>query len=238
MTEVIDARDDKVYRITKLKDNKCWMLNNLSLDPTDPTTASKMNEQNTNAPNAAITNYLNGGGGTAGWSNTAVSEASTNSFNIPYIDNQYKNTLTPSYGPGATDGYALLGTMYNFCAATVGTYCYTYGQAVDIPNTNIDAPYDVCPANWRLPTVSSGDNHGDYNTLRTNYPIDGATNPDSIQYNFSANEINSLWSSTRDSIYADVIGMLQISANNWMIDSYDETPHRNQKNWVRCLVSD
>ncbi len=184
---LIDARDNTTYMAGRLKDGNCWMLDNLALDPTNSTTAANMNASNTNATQEAINNLLNGGSTTAGWSNTAVANVTTNfsnnndSYIQPRINNASKDTLVTSYGPASTNGQAKVGIYYNFCAASASTYCYASGQGIDVPDTIIDAPQDICPANWRMPT---GGNTGEYSTLAQKY-TDTATEANSLQYNLS-----------------------------------------------------
>lgn len=159
MTELIDVRDNIVYKVTKLKDGNCWMLNNLALDPTDPVTAANMNASNTNATQSAIDNLLSGGSTTTGWSNTAVAtDENTGFYSLtdPIINNTSKDELVVSYGPAAVNGQAKVGVYYNFCAASASTFCYAQNSGVDVPDTLIDASQDICPANWRLFTLDYG----------------------------------------------------------------------------------
>ncbi len=181
-----DIRDNNAYMVGKLKDGNCWMLDNLALDPTDSTTAANMNASNTNATQEAITNLLNGGSTTFGWSNTAVANITTNFSNNdgyiqPRINNVSKDTLVTSYGPASTGGQAKVGIYYNYCAASASTYCYAGGHGIDSPDTIIDASQDICPANWRMPT---GGNTGEYSKLAQKYGSD-ATSNNSLQYNLS-----------------------------------------------------
>ena len=185
---LIDSRDNTTYMAGRLKDGKCWMLDNLALDPTNSTTAANMNASNTNATQEAITNLLNGGSTTTGWSNTAVANMSSgwdysnnSTWVQPWINNASKDTLVTSYGPASTNGQAKVGIYYNYCAASASTYCYADNSGVDVPDTIIDAPQDICPANWRMPT---GGNTGEYSTLAQKY-TNTATEANSLQYNLS-----------------------------------------------------
>ena len=183
---LIDVRDNTTYMVGRLKDGKCWMLDNLALDPTNSTTAANMNASNTNATQEAITNLLNGGSTTTGWSNTAVANVTTNfnnsdSYVQPRINNVSKDTLVTSYGPASANGQAKVGIYYNYCAASASTYCYASGSGVNVPDTIIDAPQDICPASWRMPT---GGDSGEYYALVQKYS-DDATNTNSLQYNLS-----------------------------------------------------
>ena len=106
-----DSRDEKPYCVGKLADGNLWMLDNLALDPTDATTAANMSASNTNATAEAITNYLNGGNtnNTAGWSSTAVVNATSDSYIAPMINNASVDTLVTSYGLAAVNGQAKVG---------------------------------------------------------------------------------------------------------------------------------
>ena len=181
-----DERDNNTYHVARLKDGNCWMLDNLALDPTNSTTASNMNASNTNATQEAITNLLNGGSTTTGWSNIAVANVTTNfnnsdSYIQPRINNASKDFLVTSYGSASTNGRAKVGIYYNYCAASASTYCYAGGSGIDVPDTIIDAPQDICPANWRMPT---GVNTGEYYALAQKY-TNTATDSNSLQYNLS-----------------------------------------------------
>lgn len=64
-----------------------------------------------------------------------------------------------AYGPIPGDtgtGSTNYGYLYNWSAATAGE------SRTSHPNTAGDAPYSICPANWRLPTASVS---GDYSAL-------------------------------------------------------------------------
>ena len=241
-----DVRDNNTYMVGKLKDGNCWMLDNLALDPTDSTTAANMSESNTNATAAAISNLLNGGSTTTGWSSTAVANATSGfiSFTAPMINNASKDTLVTSYGPASTNGQAKVGIYYNYCAATVGTYCYASDSGVDVADTDIDAPYDFCPANWRMPT---GGDSGEYSTLAQKYGSD-ATNTNSLQYNLStplsgyysnslANDQGGYgywWSST----YSHNGGMIQMTVASNDVYPYYYYNTRTLGHTIRCLVSE
>ena len=244
---LVDTRDNTTYMAGRLKDGKCWMLDNLALDPTNSTTAANMNENNTNATAAAITNLLNGGSTTTGWSNTAVAKVTTNftnndSYIQPRINNASKDTLVTSYGPASTSGRAKVGIYYNFCAASASTYCHASGQGVDIPDTIIDTPQDTCPANWRMPT---GGNTGEYYKLSQKYDSD-ATSIDSLQYNLSTSlsgyyygssagyqgSFGYWWSST----YGNSLSMYLLSVGPTYVGSYYYS--RDNGLSMRCLMAD
>ena len=177
--ELVDIRDGTVYHVGKLKDNRCWLLDNLALDPTQSAVKANMTDINTNASAAAITNYKEGGNisGYAGWATEAVStESSTSVDNQPRINSASKNTI-PS-DTLSTEGVWKVGTYYNYCAASIGTYCYDSWSNVDTnPTSAIDADQDVCPANWRMPTggyydASTAPDGGEFDVLYYAYEND------------------------------------------------------------------
>ena len=250
-TSVIDNRDNNVYMIGKLKDGNCWLLDNLRLDPTDSTTATNMSSSNTNASSTAITNYLNGGNinNVNGWTDTAVSNVTSGflSYTAPRINNASKNTLVTSFGPAATNNQAKTGIFYNYCSATAGTYCYPARSGY-----GIDASYDICPANWRLPTA---DRWGEYYELYSKYnTTSDATDSLSLQYNLSTplsgsfrddstsddNYQGIFWSSTQG-CDVDISGLAicNLSVRTDYVDSegYNYFSHRNEGYSIRCILS-
>ena len=170
---VYDKRDEEPYLVQYLKDGNCWMLDNLRLGSNDHEIPLSPLDTNIKEP------WTLPQGITEGF--TGYTEA--------HINAAYKNTqLDEQYRYGLGSGK--IGTYYNYCAVSGGTYCYAKGDGVDIPNTDIDSPYDVCPVGWRMPT---GGATGEYQMLCDDYygascvestPMD-ATNVDSLQYGLS-----------------------------------------------------
>lgn len=156
---VLDLRDFTSYHVTKMKDGRCWLVDNLALDPTKTAVREKLSESNTNASTAAITNFLNGGNpnGNAGWSSSPVAyEGSSSVFNQPRINAASKDIVPQGTDPLSSTVLAegwKIGVYYNYCAASIGTYCYSDG-GVDKPDTAYDIDYDICPAGWRMPMTS------------------------------------------------------------------------------------
>ena len=244
-----DSRDGNVYHAARLADGNCWMLDNLALDPTDSITAQNMNESNTNATAAAIYNFLNGGSSTTGWSSVAVADVDTEfgSYTTPMINNASKDTLVTSYGPASTNGQAKVGIYYNYCAASVGTYCYEEDQGVDIPDTLVDVSQDLCPANWRMPTRGTG---GEYDELFSAYnTTQDATSANSLQYNLSTplsgyyqydavygrNSWGAWWSSTYHDTWGPYYMRYMDVTPTTVFQNYDYG--RTEGLSIRCLLS-
>lgn len=238
-----DNRDEQQYKVARLADGNCWMLDNLALDPTEFFTAESLSPDNTNATSEAIDNYLHGGSTNTGWSDTAIVSITNgfNSYTTPMINTQSKDTLVTSYGLAATNNEAKVGVYYNYCAATVGTYCYASGQGADMPDTITDASQDICPANWHMPTSS---NTGEYYTLAHEYGST-ATDSTSLQYALSIplsgyfsnslaygqNNYASIWSST----FGDGDGMHDLSVNPISVYPLNRS-NRDYGLSIRCLI--
>ena len=174
MSTAIDSRDGTEYHIQRLADGKCWLLDNLALDLTNPTVLNGMNENNTHASNTTL-GYLkgtttrdpdtdaNGQYATAGVSNWT----SSYSYSAPLVNMTSKDVVPTSYN-GTDDpmkdkvvaGNWKVGGYYNYCAASAGSYCYGNGTSEGAPSVN--ATEDICPKGWRMPTGSTS---GEYSAL-------------------------------------------------------------------------
>ena len=158
VAEVMDLRDGTSYHIVKAADNRCWLADNLALDPTDVLTASRINSTNTNAADNAIYNYLNGGNpdNMPTWSSRAVGGSDNSGYTYPAIIASIKNEISSDSMDQA--GLWKRGVYYNYCAVSVGTFCGNSLSGKD--NTAIDIENDICPAGWRLPTGGNTPENG------------------------------------------------------------------------------
>ena len=158
--QLIDIRDHEVYYIGKLRDDRCWLLDNLRLGSNDyeiPLTPEDTN---------IATNWALPRGITSGF----------NSYTEPNINAAYKNdTNVTSYGTAS----GKVGVYYNYCATSGGTYCYDENSGIG------DAEYDICPTNWRMPT---GGGDGEYQSLCNAYYKSECSQPTSMNPN-DANSI-------------------------------------------------
>ena len=162
-TQVVDIRDNNIYNIGKLKDNRCWMLDNLALNIDEATVKNNLSNDTTNASDTSL-GYLKNGGGTAS-DKYAISKVanwnSGSSNSTPLVNVAHKDTV-PNGAPKNGHGDNKVGGFYNFCAASAGSYCYGEGSSSSgSPSGN--ATEDICPKGWKIP---SG-NKGEYQTLAT-----------------------------------------------------------------------
>lgn len=156
--QVYDTRDNTIYTIGKLADERCWLLDNLALDAASPIVQTKMSPDNTHATQEAITNFISGGNpkNYSGWATEAVSSGATDTYTEPRINADNKNltraSLTDPIDPIEAANDWKFGVYYNYCAASIGTYCYAEGQGVNNHDSALDLENDICPSSWRIPT--------------------------------------------------------------------------------------
>ena len=181
-----DKRDEQEYKVAKLKDGKCWMVENLNIAGSTALSSEDTDfESNYTLPT------------TNGWTVTdgkLVLPASA-------TKNPDNNDLTDS-SQFSTDDYAYVfnsGNKENCGAWVQDTPCYSYyswdtatlGSGRNIGVHNADAPYSICPKNWRLPTSRDTDT------------FDTATAEESDFYKLATNYGMSMgeWSQTTDKFY-------------------------------------
>jgi len=141
-----DTRDNKLYWVTKLADNKCWMTQNLDYD---------IKAGDFSGAVATKTGNIN-----TGWSNTQTTVQSWDpgDYYYKYVSatdwtncgTSLSNMSTcPSKGnwtttaPAAEGQHYHVGNYYSWNAATAGT-----GGSI----TSGQASASICPTGWKLPT--------------------------------------------------------------------------------------
>ena len=127
-----DARDNKTYLVAKLADNNCWMLQNLKLGSTTSTMTLTPSDTNI-ASNLTLPQITDN-------PPMDTQEDGDNLFDTPFV----YGPIPGDTGSGATN----YGYLYNWSAATAGESRTSHTEE------DGDAPYSICPANWRLPTAS------------------------------------------------------------------------------------
>ena len=129
--QLIDVRDNKIYWVAKLKDGNCWMTQNLDLDGgTEITSEFSDVPENYTLPTA--NGFLEGN------KLPTSSQIGFSDNTKAYVYNSGKHTNDCS-GPGCY-------SYYSWVAATAGS-----GANI---TTNNNAPYSICPKNWKLPDIS------------------------------------------------------------------------------------
>ena len=144
ITALTDVRDNNVYVIAKLADNKCWTAENLRLDPSN---ASISNANTHNPTNLFITEASNSNSGTL-----LCNDNDSSCFDqIQYNTNSLNRSMTASYNTASNNAsWYSYGVYYNWYTATAGNGLY------DTTDNNT-VTGDICPYRWHLPTGYNGE---------------------------------------------------------------------------------
>ena len=190
-TNVVDARDGETYKMQKLADGNCWLLDNLRLDPTSVTLA--VLQGNTNASNLALSYLKNGGGSSSDQFATAgvTSWVSGYSYSAPLVNTSNKNTTASASGSGSKK----IGVYYNYCAASAGTYCY--GNGTSAGSGFGESSGDLCPKGWRMP-IDEFESLPDVLGMEEVYDEEG---PDPEYVYYSGNELQTALSAPLSGYY-------------------------------------
>ena len=213
---LIDNRDNKTYKIARLKDDNIWLAENLDLGRTNLTT--NLTSNNTNIQNTVLASTFNS------WKKTSNAGTMT--------AGEFLNVS----GTDSTSGTAY-GTLYNFYAASAGTVSGTN----NIPTITEN---DLCPAGWRMPTGGdSGEyqalySNTAYNTnakMRAPITSGGAAFSLSGQAYYSApsdmGTYGYFWSATKNSDY-NTYYLLLSTSGVWPKNNYG----RYFSMAIRCIV--
>ena len=141
-TTVYDSRDEHEYRIQKLADGNCWLLDNLHIELWHNNIMEKITSSTTNASDITLNYLKNGGGTTSDQYATAhvIGRWDDDKYSVP----QYIIGIDTQYGEIGSEFY------YNYCAASAGSYCY--GDETSTGTSSGNATEDICPKGWRMPT--------------------------------------------------------------------------------------
>ena len=134
-----------------------------------------MTSATTNATDTSL-GYLKNGSGSSPYATAAVAEGMTADYTKPYISTTYKTTINSDSTKNWGNGSHMYGVLYNYCAASAGSYCYAGGAATG------NASEDICPAGWHMPT---GNSTGEWGVLRSTINKNTASNSASIQARLS-----------------------------------------------------
>ena len=164
--EVIDVRDNEVYKVGKLADNKCWMVENLNLAG-----GTALSATDTDVDSSYISSFTTSNNLTKSGDTIVLPASSTSGFdtaNYFYVYNSGNKTNCGASGQ-ETPCYS----YYSWDAATLGS-----GRTISTDNT--DAPYSICPKGWRLPKSRTTDatnwqTTSDFYALAHKYGLDSTT---------------------------------------------------------------
>ena len=225
--QLTDTRDGKKYWVAKLKDNNCWMTQNLDLDlstskaltPDDsdvssnwtPTVSTSTTIYNSSSDTGQYSwdpgMYVQSDPGNDSCDSvSSLSDSSctsagwTNVSNMTPMSDGTTNTVISG---NTYNAHYLVGNYYQWNAATAGT-----GGSI----TSTNATDSICPKGWQLPT-SNNSNSGSFQALMNAYSIgsDGTAVTQSPLFFHLSGHVNTeallrsaggggyYWSSTADS---------------------------------------
>lgn len=243
--EAVDNRDGQTYKVKRLKMNSdgsetaLWM-SNLNIGAIPLTTDITPSNTHTNTTVTAST------------FNSWIKSSGTYSYTNPeLIPITASNSATGSDADSYGNKY---GTLYNYAAASAGTFVYPKGTEPT------DAEYDLCPFGWRLPTDNS---EGEFRKLVVSgygiviedygggpWNTDGFTTMESTLGFSRAGSISAstntpagqgsrgyYWSSTRwpgrDSLEPNMYYMMYTQQYGFM---WDVSTYRDEHQSVRCIA--
>lgn len=181
---LLDYRDNTSYKVKKLPDGRCWMVENLTLGSKG---GVELTNADTNMPEGSTATGTAPSSGKyylppAGYQgNINSSSTKTNTSTVANFSNSNDNQAKLVYkAKGSTDNITASPVpentvYYNFYTATLGYSYYSSGGTT--------SPRDICPKGWKLPTGGSGSNFttlygilGNWETLTGDYTINNNAN--------------------------------------------------------------
>ncbi|MBR3353205.1 InlB B-repeat-containing protein [Candidatus Saccharibacteria bacterium] len=143
VTALTDTRDGNAYAVAKYADGKCWMMENLRLDLSNPDVT--ISTQNTNKPKSDFITLAN--------AHPVSSDSFCNGGNAGCVDRVLYNTnninrnkpASPIRNDSNSSWYSY-GVYYNYYTATAGNGGY------DLTTKGAQVNGDICPMGWRMPT--------------------------------------------------------------------------------------
>ena len=244
VTALRDQRDDQVYAIAKIANNKYWMIENLRLDNT-----AELSNTNTNNPSLPLTNIYDPTNPSTSNYLSSPEEPDQNpwcNYENNYCVNESRisvsnTTNRASYPDSNNANIYSYGNYYNYYSASAGNYIYGNNQDGTLNG-------DLCPKGWMLPegTRNSSDNdftklrlmaggssseYYDNNTTPTNTELSNAMRSFPINFVYSGAITSITSSATVSSIYARGWGSYYIS-NSY----YHTTTTQHFYNFVRSYM--
>ena len=170
VTALKDTRDNNVYAVAKLADNKCWMIENLRLADKDASNNDiELSSTNTHNPSLPLTNVYDATNPTTSnhlsattdptstaWCTTSSSACYDQSMLATNNTTLFTNNTASSYS--ASSNVYSYGNYYNWYSATGG-----HGKYGNSYGSGYNAPGDICPAGWHLPKGKNAT--GDFGVL-------------------------------------------------------------------------
>ncbi len=148
--EAIDDRDGKSYLVTRLADDNIWMTQNLDLDLDSNTTYTSEDTDISNDWTPSTSTYVSSD---TTWNATESTPESYDPGDLCWngtIDTSSGtlDTMTTKCSESSANKHWSVGNYYNWTAAVAMNDSSSY------TTKDTDVDQSICPAGWRLPTVS------------------------------------------------------------------------------------
>ena len=142
VVSLTDSRNKQTYRVKKMQDNKCWMVDNIKYKG-EGITISNIGD----GTEGITLNDTDGRYNTVDGTNSTATSGTGTNFDKAFYNNPMSDSYC--YGDSIQSSYTKCGYLYNWYAATAGTGTYDTGTR----GTNVSG--SICPTGWRLPSGSS-----------------------------------------------------------------------------------
>ena len=170
-----DSRDGNTYKIRKLADGNCWMVDNLRLGPN-----TTINSQNSDL-NGSINSYTipSEPSSWRGWYNRSIPETMYAGKMVKYSTARSWNKVYAGYSINSSFNDNIVGYYYNFYAATAGSSGSSSSIAL---SQGTDASSSICPKGFKLPqsSISTSSNKKTFTALFDAYGASGASSMTSM----------------------------------------------------------
>ena len=227
-TTLIDIRDDKSYRISKLADGNCWMTQNLDLgDNSTEENPLVLTPQDSNvSANFTLPAMQKGNDYGTGYEwNEGGAGNTTNTKHM------YDFTGHSTHDANAT----IYGNLYNWYTATAGTGLATMGSGEEATDS-------ICPKGWQLPSDTGAKSY--YNLLTTTYSLSGTTGSTEMRatpFSFPFSSIyetpsNLPYGQGRIGLFWSSTSRLTLGASDLYFNSSEIRPHEATNKADGCPV--
>ena len=148
-----DKRDNKQYRVRKLKDGKCWMIDNLRLGTAGQALTLTTADSNVSSTKTIPDSQIVDADATASW----AGDYSSKYHIVAREDTTFEATTDAGIYTLSNEGY---GNLYSWNTAIVFSTSYDASQGTN-------ATQSICPKGWVLPQNAPG--AGSFQTLYNSY---------------------------------------------------------------------
>ena len=160
--KLVDIRDNKLYYVSKLKDGRCWMTENLGIDINSSISFNSNNTDLNVAYNSSTGQYAEYNNGYTESNEVIYWQPASSATTINFQNNGpitgWQNSNIVPYSANKTDstetGHNSLGNYYNWTAAIASNNSSSLTQDT-LSDISKNPKNSICPKGWRLPTISS-----------------------------------------------------------------------------------